>query len=51
MADQGFDGVEYVARIESIFGFIFEIVNKVFGVGGFQVLPKRWIARRELSDG
>jgi len=51
LADQGFDGVEYVARIENLFGFIFEIVNKVLGVGGFQVQPKRWIARRELSAG
>lgn len=49
LADQGFDGVEYVRRIESLFGFIFEIVNKVLGVGGFQVLPKRWIVERTFG--
>ncbi len=49
LADQGFDGVEYVRRIESVFGFIFEIVNKVSGVGGFQVLPKRWIVERTFG--
>jgi len=49
LADQGFDGVEYVARIENLFGFIFEIVNKVLGVGGFQVLPKRWIVERTFG--
>ncbi len=49
LADQGFDGVEYVTRIESLFGFIFEIVNKVLGVGGFQVLPKRWIVERTFG--
>jgi len=49
LADQGFDGVEYVARIQSIFGFMFEIVNKVLGVGGFQVQPKRWIVERTFG--
>lgn len=49
LADQGFDGFEYVARIESLFGFIFEIAGKVLGVGGFQVLPKRWIVERTFG--
>lgn len=49
LADQGFDGEEYIARIEQLFGFIFEIVNKVLGVGGFQVLPKRWIVERTFG--
>ncbi len=49
LADQGFDGAEYIRRIESLFGFIFEIVNKVLGVGGFQVLPKRWIVERTFG--
>ncbi len=49
LADQGFDGVEYITKIESVFGFIFEIVNKVLGIGGFQVLPKRWIVERTLG--
>ena len=29
LADQGFDGEKYVTRIELLFGFVFEIVNKV----------------------
>ena len=49
LADQGFDGEEYVSGIESLFGFIFEIVNKVLGVSGFQVLPKRWIVERTFG--
>ena len=49
LADQGFNGEEYVARIENLFGFIFEIVNKVLGVGGFQVQPKRWIVERTFG--
>jgi putative transposase len=49
LADQGFDGEKYVAQIEQLFGFSFEIVNKVLGVGGFQVLPKRWIVERTFG--
>ncbi len=49
LADQGFNGEKYVAQIEQLFGFIFEIVNKVLGVGGFQVLPKRWIVERTFG--
>jgi transposase len=49
LADQGFDGAEYSKRIAHLFGFIFEIVNKVLGVGGFQVLPKRWIVERTFG--
>ncbi len=49
LADQGFNGVEYIAKIENLFGFIFEIVNKVLGVGGFQVQPKRWIVERTFG--
>jgi putative transposase len=49
LADQGFNGAEYVAKIENLFGFIFEIVNKVLGVGGFQVQPKRWIVERTFG--
>jgi len=49
LADQGFDGEKYVAQIEQLFGFIFEIVNKVLGVSGFQVLPKSWIVERSFG--
>ena len=49
LADQGFNGEEYVARIETLCGFVFEIVNKVLGVGGFQVQPNRWIVERTFG--
>lgn len=49
MADQGFDGEKYVTRIELLFGLVFEIVNKVLGVGGFQAQPKRWIVERTFG--
>lgn len=49
LADQGFDGEEYVAKIKRLFGFVFEIVEKVLGVGGFQVQPKRWIVERTFG--
>lgn len=49
LADQGFDGEKYVAGIEQLFGFVFEIVNKVLGLGGFQVQPKRWIVERTFG--
>ena len=49
LADQGFDGEKYVARIELLCGFVFEIVNKVLGIGGFKVLPKRWIVERTFG--
>jgi len=49
LADQGYDGEKYVAGIELLFGFVFEIVNKVLGIGGFQVQPKRWIVERTFG--
>lgn len=38
-----------MSGIEQLFGFVFEIVNKVLGVGGFQVQPKRWIVERTFG--
>jgi putative transposase len=49
LADQGFDGEEFTARIGKAFGFILEIVKKVLGVSGFQVLPKRWVVERTFG--
>ncbi len=34
-----------------MFGLLYFVTVLLIAVGGFQVLPKRWIARRELSDG
>ena len=49
LADQGFDGEEFTSRIGKTFGFILEIVKRVLGVGGFQVLPKRWVVERTFG--
>lgn len=49
LADQGFDGEEFTARIGKAFGFVLEIVKKVLGVSGFQVLPKRWVVERTFG--
>jgi putative transposase len=49
LADQGFDGEEFTARIGKAFGFILEIVKKVLGISGFQVLPKRWVVERTFG--
>lgn len=49
LADQGFNGAEFTVRIKSTFGFMLEIVKKVLGVSGFQVLPKRWVVERTFG--
>ena len=50
LADQGFNGEEFTAtRIGKTFGFLLEIVKKVLGVGGFQVLPRRWVVERTFG--
>lgn len=49
LADQGFDGKAFFAWVLSSFGWVLEIVAKVAGIGGFQVLPKRWIVERTFG--
>ena len=49
LADPGFDGAEFSNRIGKTFGFILEIVKKVLGVSGFQVLPKRRVVERTFG--
>lgn len=49
LADQGFNGEEFTKRIRQTFGFVLEIVKKVLGVSGFQVLPKRWVVERTFG--
>ncbi len=49
LADQGFNGEEFTTRIGELFGFVLEIVKKVLGVSGFQVLPKRWVVERTFG--
>lgn len=48
MADQGYRG-ELVEWTIKIFGWVLEVVNKVVGVSGFNVLPKRWIIERTFG--
>ena len=49
LADQGFDGVEFIAKVKLQFGLIMEVVCQVLGVKGFTVLPKRWIVERTFG--
>jgi len=49
LADQGFGGEDFTTRIHKTFGFVLEIVKKVLGVSGFQVLPKRWVVERTFG--
>ncbi len=48
LADQGYTGDlgEWVLRL---FGWTLEIVTKVVGLSGFNVLPKRWIVERTFG--
>lgn len=49
LADQGFDGEEFVNKIYRTFGWVLEIVAKVAGVSGFQVQPIRWVVERTFG--
>ena len=43
LADQGFDGVDFLAKVKAAYQLTIDVVCGVLGVKGFQVLPKRWI--------
>jgi len=49
LADQGYDDEEFTTRIGKTFGFVLEIVKRVLGISGFQVLPKRWVVERTFG--
>jgi putative transposase len=49
LADQGFDGVEFVQSVKTQFGLLLEVVCQVLGLKGFVVLPKRWIVERTFG--
>jgi putative transposase len=49
LAHQGFDSEAFVEKVMLTFGWIVKIVAKIAGVGGFQVLPKRWIVERTFG--
>jgi len=48
LADQGYTG-ELAEWTLFIFGWTLEIVKKVVGISGFNVLPKRWIVERTFG--
>ena len=48
LADQGFDGVDFLAKVQATYQLTVDVVCGVLGrsrvrVKGFHVLPKRWI--------
>ena len=54
LADQGFDGVDFIAQVKTQFSLVMEVVCQVLGrsrvrVKGFTVLPKRWIVERTFG--
>ena len=40
LADQGFDGVDFLAKVKATYRLTVDVVCGVLGVKGFQVLPK-----------
>lgn len=49
LADQGFDGVRFLATVRATYQLSVNVVYGVLGVSGFQVLPKRWVVERTFG--
>ena len=49
LADQGFDGVDFIAKMMNTFKIQWEVVVQVLGLKGFTILPKRWIVERTFG--
>ena len=49
LGDQGYSGEEFTAKVKKSFGFVLEIVKKVLGVSGFQIIPKRWVVEKTIG--
>ena len=49
LADQGFDVVDFLAKVKATYQLTVDVVCGVLGVKGFQVLPKRWIVERTFG--
>ena len=47
-ADRGYAG-KLVDWVESVCGWVLEIVKRSDEAKGFEVLPRRWVARRTLA--
>jgi putative transposase len=48
LADGGYTG-ELALWLLQITGWVLEIVSKVAGIGGFNVIPKRWVVERTFG--
>jgi len=48
LVDQGYTG-ELLEWAMNVFGWVIEVVTKVVGMSGFNVLPKRWIVERTFG--
>lgn len=49
LADQGFDGVDFLAAVKATYQLTVHVVFSVLGLKGFQVVPKRWIVERTFG--
>jgi putative transposase len=49
LADQGFDGVNFLVTVKATYQLTLEEVCGVLCVKGFQVVPKRWIVERTFG--
>lgn len=49
LADQGFGGIDFIAKMQDTFRVRWEVVVQVLGLKGFTVLPKRWIVERTFG--
>jgi putative transposase len=49
IADGGYSGAELALWVKNCFNWTLEVVNKLAGQVGFQVLPKRWIVERTFG--
>jgi len=49
MADGGYTGEQLALWVLQITGWVLEIVAKVAGTGGFNVIPQRWVLERTFG--
>ena len=49
LVDQGYTGIDFAQWVVSTFGWVLEVVARVVGISGFNVLPKRWIVERTFG--
>jgi putative transposase len=49
LADGGYTGEQLAQWMVQVTGWILEIVAKVAGIGGFNVIPQRWVVERTFG--